>query len=100
VSPSRSHTDTLRPWTREELAGAAAQSFVLEAEIQSLRADLQRLEEALAVYANPQHWGISRDDLNHRVISWIGPGAAKAGMPYAMETARAALDALHREKPQ
>lgn len=52
---------------------------------------IAELEDALRQYANPQHWGISRDDLNHRVISWIGPGAEKAGMPDAMQIAREVL---------
>lgn len=52
---------------------------------------ITELEAALRQYANPQHWGISRDDLNHRVVSWIGPGAEKAGMPDPMQIARDAL---------
>lgn len=52
-----------------------------------------RRDDALRQYADPRNWGISRDDLNHRVVSWIGPGAEKSGMPDAMRIAREALDA-------
>jgi hypothetical protein len=67
----------------------AASPFSALEQLQHRR--IVELEAALRVYANPQHWGISRDELNHRVVSWIGPGAEKAGMPDAMQVAREAL---------
>lgn len=51
----------------------------------------RRLEAALRQYADPRNWAISRDDLNYRVVSWIGPGAEKNGMPDPMEVAKEAL---------
>jgi hypothetical protein len=67
----------------------SAASFSTLERLQAQRIGL--LEAALRQYANPQHWGISRDDLDHRVVSWIGPGAEKAGLPDAMQVAREAL---------
>jgi hypothetical protein len=65
-------------------------SFLLS-EVHRAEDERDALRDALREYANPQHWGISRDDLDHRVVSWIGPGAEKAGMPDAMQVAREAL---------
>lgn len=55
------------------------------------QARIKALEDALRVYADPLHWAISRDDLNYKVLSWIGPGATDAGLPNGMKIAREAL---------
>lgn len=69
-------------------ASSAAKFSALE-QLQARR--ITELENALRQYADPRHWGISRDDLNHRVVSWIGPGAEKNGLPDAMQIAKGAL---------
>jgi hypothetical protein len=67
----------------------AAMTFSALEQLQKWR--IEQLEAALRVYANPQHWALSRDDLNHKVVAWIGPGADRGGLPDAMQTARDAL---------
>jgi len=76
-----------KPWALD----LADDVLALLADHDRLAGEAETYRAALEVYADPRNWGISRDDLNHRVVSWIGPGAEKAGMPDALETARAAL---------
>jgi hypothetical protein len=57
------------------------------AERDRLRAENQHLRDALEVFANPQHWGMTRDYGPERVPVWIGTyRTSPAGF------ARAALD--------
>jgi hypothetical protein len=59
----------------------------------ALRASEERAEQlaaALEQYADARNWGISRDDLNHRVCSWIGDGALEP-IPDGPRVARKAL---------
>jgi hypothetical protein len=87
------HADTVRRVldlaspTRMKIGARKTAEDALDA----LLAESQRLRDALTVYATASNWAISRDDLAYRVVSWIGPGAERDGMPDAMQTAREAL---------
>ncbi len=76
-----------REW--QELSARQLEQFTLTT--QEYRAENQRLRDALEAYADARHWAISRDDLNHKVVSWIGPGAETNGQPNPMQVAREAL---------
>ncbi len=67
----------------------------LRDELKATQAERDSLREALAVYADHRHWGITRDEFRHPSAVWIGPGAvttAVAAVPDAPMTARQALE--------
>lgn len=49
----------------------------LREDLADYRTAYQTLKNVLKEYADAKNWAISRDDLNHPVVSWIGPGAAE-----------------------
>ena len=57
--------------------------------LEAAEAEVARLREALAVYADHRHWGIEREFRYPRAV-WIGPGADQT-VPDAPGVARAAL---------
>jgi hypothetical protein len=63
-------------------------SDTLRRPYEELHAENQRLRDALAVYANPQHWALDRYDMDYPKCIWIGPGAESLPHPDPTRTAR------------
>jgi hypothetical protein len=68
----RTEVDHLRNLPEDDMAPVSVDLLRLAADaLDSSVAENQRLREALEAFANPQHWGITRDG-NEPVPTWIG----------------------------